>query len=257
MYGLWQRAPIPEWQDDARKNIRIADIMRMSSGIRIVAPQDPDYTEEMGYPDHLYLYTGEKRLRVGRDPPAAVGAEHGGTVPEHRPGADETTWSASASRGAAMTITPSPSANLFRQARESGTSSWRRTRTENFLTQGYEFGSARDWARLGNLYLQDGVWDGERILPEGYVDYAMEVAPAWIADGRPVYGGGFVWKDLGFPIEDDYGGFGGAGGQYTVFVPARGLVITRLGKYTGQGARPGESEAAIALLMEAVPLIGD
>ena len=54
-----QPAPIPEWQNDDRRNIRIGDIMRMSSGIRIVAPQDPGYTEEMGYPDHLYLYTGE------------------------------------------------------------------------------------------------------------------------------------------------------------------------------------------------------
>ena len=34
----------------------------------------------------------------------------------------------------------------------------------NFLGQGYEVGSGRDWARLGNLYLQDGVWNGERIL---------------------------------------------------------------------------------------------
>jgi hypothetical protein len=59
-YELWQPAPIPEWQDpgDPRQQIRIGDIMRMSSGLRIRAPQDPDYDPSLGYPDHLYLYTG-------------------------------------------------------------------------------------------------------------------------------------------------------------------------------------------------------
>ena len=38
--------------------IRIADLLRMSSGLRFVAPQDPDYDPARGYPDHLYIYTG-------------------------------------------------------------------------------------------------------------------------------------------------------------------------------------------------------
>src|SRR5256884_361426 len=67
----------------------------------------------------------------------------------------------------------------------------------DFLTQGYDFASARDWARLGNLYLQDGVWNGERILPEGFVRFVSTVAPAWTADGRPIYGGVFWVKGGG------------------------------------------------------------
>jgi CubicO group peptidase (beta-lactamase class C family) len=62
----------------------------------------------------------------------------------------------------------------------------------NFLGQGYEVGCGRDWARLGNLYLQDGVWNGERILPPGYAKFVSTPAPAWVADKRPIYGA-FFW----------------------------------------------------------------
>src|SRR6266581_3220064 len=60
VYDIWQPAPIPEWQSagDPRAKIRTGDIMHMSSGLRIRAPQDPDYDPAGPYPDHLYLYTG-------------------------------------------------------------------------------------------------------------------------------------------------------------------------------------------------------
>ena len=59
-YELTQPAPIPEWQTpgDPRAKIRIEDLLHMSSGLRIRAPQDPDYDPSGPYPDHLYLYTG-------------------------------------------------------------------------------------------------------------------------------------------------------------------------------------------------------
>ena len=59
-YKLYQPAPIPEWQTpgDPRAKIRIEDLLHMSSGLRIRAPQDPDYDPSGPYPDHLYLYTG-------------------------------------------------------------------------------------------------------------------------------------------------------------------------------------------------------
>src|SRR2546430_16313687 len=59
-YDLWQPAPLPEWRHrgDPRAKIRIADLLNMSSGLRIRAPQDPDYDPSGPYPDHVYLYTG-------------------------------------------------------------------------------------------------------------------------------------------------------------------------------------------------------
>jgi len=55
IYDLWQPAPVPEWQQtpgDPRAAIRIGDIMRMSSGLRIKAPNDPDYDPNATYPAH-------------------------------------------------------------------------------------------------------------------------------------------------------------------------------------------------------------
>ena len=59
-YTLEQPAPVPEWQapGDPRGGIRVMDLLRMSSGLRFIAPRDPDYTPEKGYPDHFYIYTG-------------------------------------------------------------------------------------------------------------------------------------------------------------------------------------------------------
>src|SRR5262245_48903083 len=59
-YQLDQPAPVPEWQgaDDPRRQIQTTHLLRMSSGLRFIATQDPDYTPDKGYPDHFYMYTG-------------------------------------------------------------------------------------------------------------------------------------------------------------------------------------------------------
>jgi CubicO group peptidase (beta-lactamase class C family) len=124
----------------------------------------------------------------------------------------------------------------------------------NFLAQGYELASARDWARLGNLFLQDGIWNGERILPEGYVKFASTPAPAWEADKRPVYGA-FFWinGDESFPVPREAYYMAGSGTQIALIIPSHDLVVVRLGHYRG-GAPGFESlRKALALIMQAVP----
>jgi CubicO group peptidase (beta-lactamase class C family) len=254
-YELWQPAPIPEWQGpgDPRAGIRIADLLHMSSGLRIKAPEDPDYDPSGTYPDHLYLYTGGinsfqyAATRPLQWPPGTVG-RYRNTDPVlvnylirlavEKRGEEYLSFPQRALFDRlgirTMVIETDPFGNL--------------------LTQGYEFASARDWARLGNLFLQDGVWKGERILPEGYVKFVSTLAPAWKADKRPVYGG-FFWinGDGRFPVPRDAYYMSGAFGQKTLIIPSHDLVVVRLGH--DKGADPGTEDLskALALLMEAVP----
>lgn len=255
VYSLWQPAPIPEWQTpgDQRSHIRIADIMRMSSGIRIRAPQDPDYDAALGYPDHIYLYTGGVNTfqyaatRPQQWLPNTVG-RYRNTDPVLinyliRLGVEKR----------AQNYLAFPQRALFdklgMQSMVIETDPF-----GNFLAQGYDFGSGRDWARLGNLYLQDGVWNGERILPKGFVSFVSSLAPAWLADSRPTYGG-FFWinGDGGLPVPKDAYYMAGAGGQTTLIIPSHDLVVVRLGHFRGSRGGAQSFERSLALLMEAVP----
>jgi len=126
----------------------------------------------------------------------------------------------------------------------------------NFLTQGYELASARDWARLGNLYLQNGVWNGEQILPKGFTKFVSTLADPWVADGNPVYGGLFwINGDGNYPVPKDTYMMLGAGGQYVMIIPSHELVIVRLGHFKGDIAGQDEKalKKALKLLMEAIP----
>ena len=258
VYDLWQPAPVPEWQTegDPRAQIRIADILRMSSGVRFRGVADPDLDPDLGYPDHLYVYTGAVNsfewaaTRPPQWPPNTIGRYRNSdpvlTNYLVRLGVE----------GRGDDYLSFPQRELFDKIGIRGMV----LETDpygNYLLQGYELAPARDWARLGNLYLQDGVWNGERILPEGWTEFVSTVAPAWEADGRPIYGGFFWLNTTGtFPVPRDAYYMSGAGGQTTLIVPSHELVVVRQGHYAGAGPGGQALRRALALLMEAIPPSG-
>jgi CubicO group peptidase (beta-lactamase class C family) len=96
-----------------------------------------------------------------------------------------------------------------------------------FVGSSYLYATARDFARFGELYLRDGVVDGTRVLPEGWVDYARTPTSPPAPPEEP-HGYGAHW----WLWDDDLGTFGAHGydGQYTLVVPPLDLVVVRLGK---------------------------
>jgi CubicO group peptidase (beta-lactamase class C family) len=215
-------APVPEWQapEDPRRRIRIADLLHMSSGLESEGAWTPD------------VYWN------GIDTAAAVAQ----TRLETEPG---TRWKYSnydtlllvramheviADRSAYLTF---PHRALLNRI------GMRDTVPEvdpygNFVLSSQVYTTPRDLARFGLLYLQDGIWNGERILPEGWVEYTTTPAPATLSlpeDHRAHAGyGAQFWlygRDPRLP-PDTYS-TSGARGQHATIVPSRRLVVARMG----------------------------
>lgn len=248
-YTLDQPAPVPLWQapGDPRGAIRNIDLLRMSAGLRFLGNQEPESNQR--YPDHYYIYTG------GID-----AFDYSITRPiEYTPNTD----------GRYRNSDPLTIAYLVKLAvtrRGENILTWpqralfdhigiRKQILEtdpygNFLISGYDYGTARNWARIGLLYLHDGVWQGKRLLPEGWSSFVSTPAPAW---KRPEYGG-FFWLNhintWNLPPETYFAA--GAGGQNTWIVPSHDLVIVRMGHMRGQGPARRATNIALGLVMEAI-----
>ncbi len=105
----------------------------------------------------------------------------------------------------------------------------------SFVGSSYMFATAKDWARFGIFIKNDGVWNGMRILPEGWVRYSLAPTPRapkgqygaqfWLNAGRTDNS-----KDILFPsLPKDMAYLGGFNSQIVAIIPSRDVVIVRLG----------------------------
>jgi len=119
--------------------------------------------------------------------------------------------------------------------------------------------SARDWARFGQLYIDDGMAGGRRILPEGWVAYSASPTPkAWVG-----YGAGF-WTnrgesfgatyriERGVPREAFFAK--GSIGQYVIIVPSERLIVVRFGRSPNL---PPEADGVYQLVQDVIAATGD
>ncbi len=118
--------------------------------------------------------------------------------------------------------------------------------------------SARDWARFGQLYLNDGMAGGKRILPEGWVTYTATPTPgAWVGQGAGFWTnqgdsfGATYRTGHGWPRDAFYAK--GTLGQYVIVVPSERLVIVRLGRSPNS---PPEADGVFDLVRDVVAATG-
>jgi CubicO group peptidase (beta-lactamase class C family) len=218
--------PIPEWKGpgDPRANITLDDLLRMSSGLGFDENMSSPRSDVM----RMLLDSGDTAiLPIRKDLVAAPGTRwqySSGTsnilARVIRNVLQDDSMYLTFPRRALFDRIGMSSAVLEIDA--SGT----------FVGSSYMYATARDWARFGMLYLQDGVWNGERVLPEGWVMYSTSPAPA---DPTKQYGAHF-WLQ----IPDEYRGPDrqlpagtyhavGHEAQFVAVVPSRNVVIVRMG----------------------------
>jgi CubicO group peptidase (beta-lactamase class C family) len=125
-----------------------------------------------------------------------------------------------------------------------------------FVGSSLMYATARDWARFGLLALNDGRWNGRRVLPEGWIGYMRTPAPA-APEGE--YGAHW-WLKLQAnrgpqarprQLPADAFHASGHGGQFVTVVPSRRAVIVRLGHAVDRGA--WDQDAFGAAVLAALP----
>jgi hypothetical protein len=127
-----------------------------------------------------------------------------------------------------------------------------------FMGAQASFATPRDWARFGQLYLDDGMVAGQRLLPEGWVKWTTTPTPG------SGYGAGF-WLNNTDDVIEPWGmrwGIPGAPrdafmargymGQYIVIIPSAKLVIVRFGQTHGKGAGIESVGALVSSVVEAL-----
>lgn len=219
-------APIAEWQNDERKNIRIENLLQATSGL--------EWNE--GYFNPISDFHS---MFIKKDDKAKYAASR---MPVYLPGENFTYSSGSTnilSRIIRQTVGDNeyylfPYERLFYkigmlsaiiEPDASGT----------FVASSYGYATARDWARFGLLYLNDGYWLNERILPEGWVEFSTTPSKA----AKKQEYGAQIWLnkgEIGNPANVDYPGlpneaviFDGFEKNFVIILPSKNLVIVRLG----------------------------
>ena len=98
-----------------------------------------------------------------------------------------------------------------------------------FVTSSYMYATARDWLRLGELFRLDGVWQGERILPQGWVSFSLKPSTTVIDEDGGIYGAHWWTNPPSSKYPADTFRAMGHEGQILTIIPSRKLVVIRLG----------------------------
>ncbi|RUM08231.1 serine hydrolase domain-containing protein [Rhizobium chutanense] len=237
---------LAQWKNDARAKIKVSDLLGMESGLAF----NEDYGDVADVTRMLYLDPDMVSLPANAPIEAAPGQRFlyssGTAVLLSRIWMDKV--------GNAQAAFSYPHDALF--APLGMTSAvFELDARGTFAGSSYLYATAHDWARFGQFLLQDGVWNGRRLLPEGFVG-AMRT-PTVASNGR--YTQAQAWLAPGgssaqFGLPEDTFWLTGHDGQSMAIVPSADLIVIRLGLTPGWlGYQP---QTLLKAILTALPQSG-
>jgi CubicO group peptidase (beta-lactamase class C family) len=214
---------------DPRANIRIADLLAMSSGLHF----NESYGAVSDVTSMLYLQSDMAAFAHDQPLEHPVGeawSYSSGTAVLLSRIMQDAAGPNSADFISQRLFQPLGMNSATMEADEHGT----------LVGSSYMYANAHDWARYGQFLVQDGVWKDQRMLPEGYV--AMMATPVKASGGE--YGMGQTWlftanEAVGIPPDTFY--LSGHDGQTVAVIRSRQLVVVRMGltpNTTGYSPQP-------------------
>lgn len=212
------KAPIPEWKNDKRSQITIADLLNMNSGLEWTE----DYETISDATKMLFL--AKDMTRVQLEKPAL-----------YNPGKN---WNYSSGTSNLLSGILRKQFKTHQQYLDFWYSALidrigmksmlvETDMSGNYVGSSYSWATTRDWAKFGLLYLHQGNWNGDRLFDKKWVDFVTK--PTKGSNGR--YGGHF-WLNAGGYFPDaprDMYSANGFQGQKVFIIPSKDLVIVRLG----------------------------
>jgi CubicO group peptidase (beta-lactamase class C family) len=244
-------APVPEWQntDDPRRRITLDQLLRMSSGLEFNEAYAPfSDAVSMFYDSYDFAaYAAQKPLEVEPDTKFHYSSGSANIIARIVRRAAEKEYRNYYAFMHRELFDKIGMYSVVFEPDPSGT----------FVGSSYMFATARDWARFGLLYLQDGVWEGERLFPEGWVSYTTTPTPEaplgeygalfWLNAGSASNPANRRWPS----IPGDAYWANGFQGQRVIIIPSRKLVLVRLGNCSYSDA--WNDEEFISEVLAALP----
>lgn len=215
-------APVADWQSsgDPRATITLNNLLQMNSGL---------WTDGPGHrTDEVYVGGATIEETAATMPvEVAAGTRFNYANNDTLLAARALRWATNGGRRALEF----PFTELFWRigmTRTTPETDWR----GNFILSSQVWTTARDLGRLGLLYLADGKWGGEQLLPAGwarFVSTPAPVQPAGHAPGKPGYGASFwTFSEIAGLPSDTYAMLGNRG-QIVMIIPSRNVVVVRRG----------------------------